>query len=145
MLSKFTSKFIKARPTTMVRPLARAFCLDFTVLPMKEINRVDEDLIIEVNNMLLGFQSPKELALQLKNANGYLVDKQLSYAMARLAGDNFPLDDGFYNDLLPILTQHVKLLTSQQADTYANIVMMAGDMGVEDMDFWSACKETLYL
>lgn len=57
MFTRISSKFIKARPM-----LARAFCLDFTVLPTKEINRVDEDLILEVNNMLLGFQSAKELS-----------------------------------------------------------------------------------
>lgn len=102
-------------------------------------------MIIEINNMLLGVQSAKELALHFKTANGYLIDKHLSYAMVRLATDNFPLDEGFYNDFLPILTSHVKLLTSSQADTFSNIVMMAGDMGVQDIDFWSACKEVLFL
>ena len=110
MLSKLSSKIIKTR--TLFTPFIRSFCLDFTVLPAREINRVDEDMIIEINNMLLGFQSAKELALHFKTANGYLVDKHLSYAMVRLATDNFPLDEGFYNDFLPILTSHVKLLTS---------------------------------
>ena len=64
--------------------------------------------------------------------------------MERIAEENFHLDKDFYNDFLPILTEYVLLFDRENCQAYADVIIHAGELGVEDFDFWNAVKTTLH-
>lgn len=55
------------------------------------------------------------------------------------------MDDAFTNNYVPLTTQYLRTFTHENAESFADIVIYAGQLGVQDAEFWRAVKEVLVM
>jgi hypothetical protein len=55
------------------------------------------------------------------------------------------LDAAFENNYVPLTTQYIRTFTNENAESFADIVVYAGQLGVTDAEFWRAVKEVLVM
>lgn len=97
----------------------------------------------EVFNALLGADSVNDMANFLRAADGAFDDKMLSYSWKRVNQGNFQLDDSFRTKYVPLTTQYIRSMKRDNVEAFTDIIINAGQLGVQDPEFWRAVKEVL--
>lgn len=136
MLSRLTKRFIKTSKNL------KKFS---TTAPLTTNNRIPRDNYIEIFNAVLFADSCEDMARRLNQAEGNLDDKMLSFAMIRIEEENYGLDSGFHNGIIPLMTKYLRTFDNQNNQAYTDIVTKAGELGVEDEEFWRAVKEVMVM
>jgi hypothetical protein len=90
-------------------------------------------------------QTCEEVTLRLTQAEGQMTDNILAKVMVSIADRNVNLDSHFHNGVIPLMTKYVKIFNSENSEAFTDIVVSAGELGVQDPEFWRAVKETLVI
>lgn len=113
------------------------------ITPLTTRNRISVQIYTDIFNSLLGAETCEDISRRLQIAEGHLDDKLLSYAMIRIEESNFGLDSNFHNSLIPLMTKYLRTFDYQNNQAFTDIVIKAGELGVEDKEFWRAVKEVM--
>lgn len=138
MITKLTKRILKKSPQNL-----RLFSAEF--IPLTTANRINRNEYTDIFNAILGATSCEDIARRLNQAEGSLDDKMVSYALEKVQEENYGLDAGFHNGLIPFITKHLRAFTLQNNQAFTDIVINAGLLGVTDADFWRAVKEVMVI
>lgn len=97
----------------------------------------------EVFNAVIGADSVNDMANFLRAADGAFDDKMLSYSWQRVRQGNFQLDEAGTRNYTELTTKYIRTMTKENSEAFADIIIHAGQVGVQDSDFWRAIKEVL--
>lgn len=97
----------------------------------------------EIFNAVLGADSVNDIANFLRTADGCFDDKMLSFSWKRVRQGNFQLDEAFKTKYIPLTIQYIRTMKRDNVDAFTDILISAGQLGVQDAEFWRAIKEVL--
>lgn len=104
---------------------------------------LNKGLYMELSDALGGAYTCKQLAELLKENVSQMTDYQLSYALYRIFNDDIPLDDHFYNVILPIVKEFVKNFDRNHNKSLYELIQHCGYLKVQDADLWKLFEEKL--
>lgn len=99
----------------------------------------------EVFNAVIGADSVNDMTNFLRAADGSFDDRMLSFSWQKIRQGNFQLDETFTGGYVPLTTQYIRTMNKEHAESFADIIIYAGQLGVQDAEFWRAVKETLVI
>jgi hypothetical protein len=79
----------------------------------------------------------------LRAADGAFDDKMLSYSWQRVRQGNFQLDEAGTRNYTELSVKYIRTMTKENSEAFSDIIIHAGQLGVQDSDFWRAIKEVL--
>jgi hypothetical protein len=112
---------------------------------LRDRNFISHADYTEIFNAVLGADSVNDMTNFLRAADGAMDDRMLSYSWQRVRFNNFQLDSSFENDYIPLTTRYIRTFTNENAESFAEIITYAGQLGVTDGEFWRAVKEVLVM
>jgi len=127
--------------------LSRYFCTQITPtsLTLTTPNRINREVDHFFSNFNKNFQTSEDLIRRYSQAEGQLTDNIISETMQSLVLRNVKLDQQFHENFVPILTKYVRLFNSENSEAFVEVVVSAGELGIQDGEFWRAVKETLVI
>ena len=104
---------------------------------------IQKPLYLEMSDALDGAYTCKQLANLLKDNVHQITDYQVSFTIFRIYNDEIPLDDHFYNVILPIVKEFVKNFDRNHNKSLWEIVQYCGLLKVQDKDFWALIEQKM--
>jgi len=146
MLSRqFTKTFLRL-VVSQARYLPKVPVYNFNTTPGKKILDVwdiNKALYLELSDAIGGAYTCKQLAELLKENVHQMTDYQLSYAIYRIYNDEIPLDDHFYNVILPIVKEFVKNFDRNNNRALYQLIQHLGWLRVKDEGLWNLFEQKL--
>lgn len=138
MISKVVSSLI--RPQQF-----RTFCaaVDFTGVKINEFHKLNTFEYNDLVNALTFAENTEQMALAIKSGAPLMTEKQLAFALLRMAERRFPLTESFETIILPFIKAYTAQYTRDHAESLAESMIYVGQLGVKDQEFWDLAKKKL--
>lgn len=92
----------------------------------------------------IAFASNSErLADVIHTAAPMMTDQLLALGLRIMDSYEFELGPSFETKLLPFIKTYTKQFTRNHTESFAEIMVSMGNLGVKDAEYWSICKEKL--
>jgi hypothetical protein len=85
----------------------------------------------------------ERMADVIHTAAPMMTDQLLALAMKTMDAYQFDLGPGFDLKLLPFIKTYTKQFTRNHTESFAEIMVSMGNLGVKDAEYWALCKDKL--
>ena len=116
-----------------------------TVSDRKILNVWDlkKNLYVEISDALSCTYTCRQIANLLKENIHQITDYQVSYAIFKIWEDDLEIDDHFYNVILPIVKEFVRLMGREHNKSLAELIQYMGWMKIQDDNLWQLFEQKL--